>query len=474
MFSSYNCAFFLVNWCQYWFEYFPLPPMNILGMIENVLLEHDPRLLDHLMKHDVTSTIYAWSLLKVAFSETLTTQEWKIFWDHVFINEPAFLLMAVVTFSIVNRSVLFSLNNTSDFFRFYHSQSIPDMKLFITKTYHLLNTTSDRNHPRKYLKAFTQLQPGKYPIFSDYPKTMIDFKEKALNKVDGEKEDLELMKRSLYLQESEVQKYLQNLAKQAEQNKRLKELEIVYHDKIADEKQRILEEKRKLIEMQKQLHEEELRKLEVSRDKLLEKNVREKCAVLERLIKTVDSNKLTEELEMEKAKSNFLQKRKELLELKSDIEQFLQPQDVPRYTSHNSIIEQQIDLTQEIKKVTNKKFENKLKRKYIVFQVITNEKSQPNLQRVTVITGLAAIEDLMETVELELAKEVSAKFEKHRKHEAKQRVGFLFITITKNVCNIVVLIDKRFTISNRSNGKGSFCIANLVRSSKDCRKSKSN
>lgn len=38
------------------------------------------------------------------------------------------------------------------------------------------------------------------------------------------------------------------------------------------------------------------------------------------------------------------------------------------------------------------------------------------------MTGLAAIEDLMENVQLELAKEISAKYEKQYKKEAKQRV----------------------------------------------------
>lgn len=38
--------------------------------------------------------------------------------------------------------------------------------------------------------------------------------------------------------------------------------------------------------------------------------------------------------------------------------------------------------------------------------------------------SLAAVEDLIENVEIELAKEISGKYEKHRKQESKQKVCF--------------------------------------------------
>lgn len=322
-------------------------------MIENILLEKDPRLLDHLMKNNIPSTVYAWSLLKVAFSETLTSQEWQIFWDHVLINEPAFLLMGVAAYNIINRSILFSLNNTTDFFQFYHSQNIPNMKLFIAKTYELLRTTSDRNHPRKYLKSFKGLIVEIYPVFTDYPKSLVEFRENALCCFEEEKKDLELMKKSISLHKSEMEKDLLNYETQEEQNKRLKSLENIYNEKINEEKQRILNERKKLIEMQKQLHEEEIAKLVASRDRLLEKSVKEKCETLEHLIKTIDSNKLSQELELEKAESVFLQQRKELLKLKTEIEEFLHSKTLGEIGYHNSMFEQQESFTQEIKNVRN-------------------------------------------------------------------------------------------------------------------------
>lgn len=55
--DKFSIFFFIVNWCQHWFEYFPNPPINILSMIENVLAFHDKELLQHFINHDVTSQV---------------------------------------------------------------------------------------------------------------------------------------------------------------------------------------------------------------------------------------------------------------------------------------------------------------------------------------------------------------------------------------------------------------------------------
>ena len=46
-----------VNWCGEWFEYFPNPPLNILALVENLLAHHDPHLLQHFIKLDITSQV---------------------------------------------------------------------------------------------------------------------------------------------------------------------------------------------------------------------------------------------------------------------------------------------------------------------------------------------------------------------------------------------------------------------------------
>nr|CAH7761086.1 unnamed protein product [Callosobruchus chinensis] len=83
----------ICNWCQHFFEYHPLPPVNVLAMIENCLLEHDPMLLHHYSLNKVTAQIYAWPLLESAFSEVLTASEWLQIWDHFLTYEQIVLVL---------------------------------------------------------------------------------------------------------------------------------------------------------------------------------------------------------------------------------------------------------------------------------------------------------------------------------------------------------------------------------------------
>lgn len=69
--------------------------------------------------------------------------------------------------------------------------------------------------------------------------------------------------------------------------------------------------------------------------------------------------------------------------------------------------------------------------------MIDNVKSQPTLKRLNIATGLAAIEDLIESVEIELAKEMSERFKKHKRHAANERVGFISIYCTEYFAKVV-------------------------------------
>ena len=50
-------SFVTATWCQHWFEYFPNPPINVLGMVENALAYHDKELLQHFIRHGLTSQV---------------------------------------------------------------------------------------------------------------------------------------------------------------------------------------------------------------------------------------------------------------------------------------------------------------------------------------------------------------------------------------------------------------------------------
>ncbi|CAK1553855.1 unnamed protein product [Leptosia nina] len=180
----------LLNQCQLWFEYAPFPPLSILAIIENILAEHDQQLLDHFCDLGVTSQIYALKILETAFSEVLTCSEWLILWDHVISNEPSFIIMAVVSYNIIQKTALRRLTTYEELENFFHKQNPLDKKAFLKKTYSLLNETSEDIHPRRFIKSFTSLDKGLcYQQFSGYPKATICLKlarkEKKKNKSDG-------------------------------------------------------------------------------------------------------------------------------------------------------------------------------------------------------------------------------------------------------------------------------------------------
>lgn len=118
----------LLNYCHNWFEYHPLPPLNILGIIENTLLEADPQLLNVFCEHGVTTSEYAWPLLQTTMSEVLSGDEWLILWDHLLtFQKPRLLLMCVVAYNIYSRENIISLLQTSadclgDVKEFYSTQ----------------------------------------------------------------------------------------------------------------------------------------------------------------------------------------------------------------------------------------------------------------------------------------------------------------------------------------------------------------
>lgn len=219
--DSNHLNFFLVNWCQHWFEYFPFPPVNLFTMIENLMSYHDPELLTYLKNNNITTQLYGWTLLEVAFSEVLTVDEWQILWDHILSNEPSFILMAVISYNILNRTKLLSLTKLEDFELFYHNQNVMNMKKFISKTYQLNSNTPENIHPRQYLNFFIPLSKNDYPMFLNYPKLSKTLAEVNENIGVEQEEIKKLMESTEMIQKLERQKQ-EELQIAEEENKRKK------------------------------------------------------------------------------------------------------------------------------------------------------------------------------------------------------------------------------------------------------------
>ncbi|XP_050301171.1 TBC1 domain family member 31 [Anthonomus grandis grandis] len=250
------CCTIIVNWCQHWFEYYPLPPVNVLAIIDNMLIEHDSSLLQHFSHYNIKPVIYSWSLLESAFSEVLTTKEWLMFWDHVFINEPGFLLCAVVAFLIVQKKFIVMLNKLEDFLDFFHCQRPLEIRKLIAKTYWILKHTSDMNHPSQYLNAFTCLKCGIYPTFLEYPKDIINFQVEHLKILEGQLKDIEYMKENM-LKEQKRQQIINEDEVRNEEDRRRLEVEKACIEKIKLYQQNLKAQQDELRKLREDLLDEE-------------------------------------------------------------------------------------------------------------------------------------------------------------------------------------------------------------------------
>ncbi|NXO62876.1 TBC31 protein, partial [Phainopepla nitens] len=259
----------VVNFCQHWFEYFPNPPVNILSMMENVLQHHDKELLQHLIKYNVTSQVYAWPLLETLLSEVLTREEWLKVFDNIFSNHPSYFLMIVVAYVICSRAPLLHLNQAADFEYFFHHRNNVDINDVIKEAYHLMEATPPEIHPQHMLDDFTPLTKGQYPVFHKYPTFIVDYQAREWEKIrQGE---IEYLRERQLAHESEAKAQEQKVEDEAwyRKQKLLREAEEQRRKILLEEEEKLAEQRQRLAVLKRELKVKELQLLDASRRRFL-------------------------------------------------------------------------------------------------------------------------------------------------------------------------------------------------------------
>ncbi|XP_048523369.1 TBC1 domain family member 31 [Dendroctonus ponderosae] len=297
------CCTTIINWCQHWFEYHPLPPVNILAIIDNMLMEHDTVSLQHFAENDIKPITYSWSLLETAFSEVLTKPEWLIFWDHVFINEPGFLLCAVVAFISMNRKQFFLLKTEDEFCNFFHSQRPIEFKKFLKKTYFILNNTSGKNHPRQYLKPFASLTCGIYPAFDEYPKEIIDFQVEHINYLEEQLKETEKLREHV-LRQQQKQTEIDTDQKNEEERRKIA-VEKACIENIKSYQQKLKTQQEELKKMRRELVNEENAIIRHTENKLKINKHRKNAAAMELLSDGLDMTEKSNEINVSNLKESY-------------------------------------------------------------------------------------------------------------------------------------------------------------------------
>ncbi|XP_059722132.1 TBC1 domain family member 31 isoform X1 [Haemorhous mexicanus] len=254
----------VVNFCQHWFEYFPNPPVNVLGMMENVLAHHDKELLQHLIKYNVTSQVYAWPLLETLLSEVLTREEWLKAFDNIFSNHPSYLLMIVVAYVICSRAPLLHCNQAADFEYFFHHRNNVDINVVIKEAYHLMEATPLDIHPQHMLDDFTPLTKGQYPVFNKYPMFIMNYQAQKWEKI--RQDEIEYLRERQLAHESEAKAQEQKAEDEAwyRKQKLLQEAD-EQRQKILLEEEKLAEQRQRLAVVKRELEVKELQLLDASR-----------------------------------------------------------------------------------------------------------------------------------------------------------------------------------------------------------------
>lgn len=276
-------ATLITNWCQHWFEYLSFPPVNILGMIENVLSEHDSELIKLFYDCGITSHQYAWPLLSTAFSEVLTPAEWRQLWDHILSNPPWFLLCAVVAYNISCRVSLKTCSTKENFEFFFRNQNPVNMKHFIKKCYEVMEKTSSEYHPSQYLTTFTPLPKGNYPVFSEYPRFIVNYQKEQRDAIQREEEIIlreqhKILSRRLASEEMRLRERKARI-----QETRLLEAEKAANASLHAEEARLIDKRRQLAALRRELRAQEEEAIAATRVEAMELQVKQRSAELDRL-----------------------------------------------------------------------------------------------------------------------------------------------------------------------------------------------
>ncbi|XP_044745364.1 TBC1 domain family member 31 [Coccinella septempunctata] len=383
-------ATILLNWCQYWFEYFPLPPINILAIIESMLLEWDPQLLRHINDYGITSKQYAWPLLECAFSEVLTTQSWYVFWDHILTNEPAFLICTVIGYNIMHRNALFNLKETKEIENFYHKQNPLNMKKFLSKCYKIMDKTNPTIHPRKYLNMFTNIEKDVYPVFQGYPKVLIENESQKLSDLKNQLQNIDLEEAKLLLdKKKQIDKMLDGDLENIEK-KRLYEMKKACNEKLQDQQIKAKQHLQRLTKLRKKFDEHQAKILNYSRNDL----IRKKLLVTDMMCNEIETNSKADEYLAEKAETMLLRHYSELMRHKMQIEALLHEEsssiDEPQL--HETIRREHKKILREVKKISQ------------------SPDAENRIRQYNIVSSLLAIDDLIRKVESALAKELSSEY----------------------------------------------------------------
>lgn len=227
--------------------------------------------------------LYVWPLLETLFSEVLTRDEWLRLFDNVFSNHPSFLLLACVAYIICCREPLLQCSQKQDFEYFFHHRNNLDVGAMIKEAYRLMGGTPADIHPRMMLSDFTPLTSGQYPVFNQYPEFIVEYQSRERERIRlqemeylRERQEVSALRADFVHRKAEEDAYFvqQELLQKAEEQRR---------NILAQEEEKLTQQRAKLAAMKRELKVKELQLLDATRRRFLKHQQHLRTSHIQRL-----------------------------------------------------------------------------------------------------------------------------------------------------------------------------------------------
>lgn len=193
----------LLHWCGDFLINLPNPPVFAIKAIEKELARRDGQLFDHFTRYQITSEVFAWSLLKTLFTEVLSEDEWMCLWDHLFAysDTPQLLYLAVLAYLSYYRTALLAACDRFSIEQFFHQQNAINIQKFVQLVINLrerldlsdftaIEDVAATDRTTSGHGPFWPLARGQYPAFAHYPRFVVDYQISERNRIALEEAEL--------------------------------------------------------------------------------------------------------------------------------------------------------------------------------------------------------------------------------------------------------------------------------------------
>eukprot|EP00697_Spironema_sp_BW2_P003515 gnl/Spiro4/14668_TR7904_c0_g1_i1.p1 gnl/Spiro4/14668_TR7904_c0_g1~~gnl/Spiro4/14668_TR7904_c0_g1_i1.p1 ORF type:complete len:1065 (+),score=303.07 gnl/Spiro4/14668_TR7904_c0_g1_i1:53-3196(+) len=177
---------FFTNWGADWFEFAPAAPDSVLRRVDAVLATHHRALWQRLRDIGVDVEVYVWPVLRTLFSEVLTRTEWLKAMDHVFSNEPGFLLHLVAAYLGAFSPLLCACRSFEDIETFLHQTNACNINNIIRSAYKSYSAPASPSFPEVLI--YQPLPDGQYPIFNKFPRYIVNHQKQTHERISQHEE----------------------------------------------------------------------------------------------------------------------------------------------------------------------------------------------------------------------------------------------------------------------------------------------